>query len=221
MFATVQLPEDGPPPAWTADAICTGPLSMLMQYLPQTIAREEAEQLLAAAQDAFAKEREEWDQGQRRFIQDMCGGVSKLTKRVDALMQSRRDRNRLDELSEQMERTLALPPDAIDPDNPNAGDNAEIPNVRPGLAEGHEPGEAAAEFVEEDQQTPTGKPALSYGRMPLSYVKGAPKDGATGDLPEGVEMRAPVDPGEYAVWDPADLAHPQPSKQTPTAIGGP
>jgi hypothetical protein len=31
-------------------------------------------------------------------------------------------------------------------------------------------------------------------------------------------MRDPPEPGELAVWDPAELAHPQPTKPTPTAI---
>ena len=114
-----------------------------------------------------------------------------MDKRIDALMQSRRDCRRLDELSEQTEQALALPPDVIDPDA------AEIPNVKPGLAEGHEPGGVAAEYVEE-------------------------ADGATGDLPEGIERRSPPDLGTMPVWNLAELAHPQkPIPQTPTGIGGP
>jgi hypothetical protein len=213
------IPITGQPPA---DAIMHGSIDAVMEQIVGSKARNELEALIERAADAAEQEAErearEAEQ-QRHVIQDLCNGINRMTKRLDAIVQSRRDRKRLDELSEQTEQALALPPDVIDPD---AAEEPEIPNVKPGLAEGHEPGEAAAEFVEEDQQTPTGKPALSYGRVPVSYVKGAPKDGATGDLPEGVENRSPPDPGQYAVWDPADLSHPQrPIPQTPTGIGGP
>jgi hypothetical protein len=211
------VPVYGQPPA---DAIMHGSIDAVMEQIVGSKARNALEDLVERAADAAEQEAQretrEAEQ-QRRVIQDLCNGINRMTKRLDAIVQSRRDRRRLDELSEQTEQALALPPDVIDPD---AVDNAEIPGLTPGLAAGHEPGEVAAEYVEEDQRTPTGKPALSYGRVPLSYVKGAPKDGATGDLPEGVENRSPPDPGQYAVWDPADLTHPQkPTRQA--ATGGP
>jgi hypothetical protein len=129
-----------------------------------------------------------------------------MTKRMDILEHSGRDRHRHDTLSEATEQAPQLSPGVIDPD---AAESSATPRER---------GEQPYEFIEEDQETPTGKPPLSYGRVPLSFMRGAPKDDATGDLPEGVERHSLPDPGEYAIRDATQLAHP--ILQTPAGIGG-
>jgi hypothetical protein len=50
-------------------------------------------------------------------------------------------------------------------------------------------------------------------------LRGDYPDSATGILPKAAEL--PPQTGNLAVEEPEDLAHPQPSKPTPTAIGGP
>jgi hypothetical protein len=145
------------------------------------------------------------DQQQTAAIQAMCDGISRMARRLDALSQSRAGRHRLGALSEQTERELALPADALDPDDPDAVDvsevaaakrdrDAEIPGVNPGDPPQRHPGETSFE-----------------------YLEGA--DSPTGTLPPGIER--PPETGELAVWDPTDLTYPQRPQQEPAAIGGP
>jgi hypothetical protein len=81
-----------------------------------------------------------------------------MAKRLDALEASRRQRRQLDSLSEATEQARALPKDVIDPEP------AEIPGVNPGDPPPHDTGEHSFEYPEDAGETPTGKPALSYGR---------------------------------------------------------
>ena len=64
-----------------------------------------------------------------------------------------------------------------------------------------------------EQDAAPVKPVLSYGHLPLSYLKG--KKDEAGDLPEDLE-----DPslGTDPVLDPSELAHPQEQPAQPVSI---
>jgi hypothetical protein len=79
----------------------------------------------AVAADEEAERAAREAEEQQAVIQRLCDGVAKMVRRMDALEQSRRDRHRLDELSEQTEEAFQLPVGVIDPDA------AEVPGVVP------------------------------------------------------------------------------------------
>jgi hypothetical protein len=194
-FALVPLPPPGAErDAMTANAIMVGDMSAVTEPILSSKAREATEALLNAAADAVEHEQRLARQRKRQeaearadAIQRLCSGIAKMAQRLDAHEQTRRAAAREARHQARADIEASLP----DPDEP--GTRAEIPNVNPGFAPKHEPGETSFEYTE---------------------------DTATGVLPPGAEL--PSETGELAVWDPEELAEPQkPIPQTPTAIGGP
>jgi hypothetical protein len=78
-----------------------------------------------------------------------------MSRRLDQYEQRERLRRRHD-AEVAILRDLALPPDAPDPDEPNAPLDAaaEIPGVNPGNPPGREPGETSFEYIEDAGDLP-------------------------------------------------------------------
>src|SRR5262249_37942700 len=128
--------------------------------------------------------------------------VDALTSRVEAL----EAKHKADEAAHRKldEEEIELPPDF---DRPQDLPPSEIGD------ETHQPGGELHSVPPKDEELPeppleteadAGKVPLSYGNVPMSYVKGAPKDQA-GDLPEELEQGLPEPPPE-----PKGSVYPQP-----------
>jgi hypothetical protein len=214
-FALVPLPPPGEArDGMTANAIMVGDMSAVAEPILSSVAREQTEALLAAAEDAIAEEHRLARQRERDeaaaysdAVQKLCEGAAKMASRLDALEQTRRAAAR-EARRKQRADELASLPDPDEPDDPHTA-NA------PGFGPEHEPRSGPSGYSEDDIDTPTGRPPLSYGNVPTSYVR-ARSEGAIGNLPE-----APPELGDFPTYDPAELAQPQPEPPTPSAIGGP
>jgi hypothetical protein len=213
-FAIVPLPPPGEArDAMTANAIAVGPMSAVTEPILSSTAREATEALLNAAGDAIEQEHRLARQHEREeacayadAVQKLCEGAAKMAARLDAIEQTRRAAAREARRKQRADIEASLP-DPDEPDDPHTA-NA------PGFGPEHEPGSGPSDYSEDDIDTPTGKPPSSYGNVPTSYVR-ARSEGAD-NLPGG-----PPELGDHPVFDPAELAHPQPEPPTPSAIGGP
>jgi hypothetical protein len=196
--------------------IMAGPMSMIMENIPDTNARNSAlEQAVHAAK--VAVEAEERLQDARTCAAQMISDtVAHLASRLDAYITRREEQRRQDEEQAEREEQRRIEDELAslpDPDAPDplaaSGDDDQLTVHPPVDPERYGPGPE----IEDDQEQ--SKPVLSYGRVPLSYIK---KKDATGDLPEGVESRAPAPLGSQPVYDPAELGKPEDPKQVEQPI---
>jgi hypothetical protein len=188
---------------WRAEAMLIGTTGG-MQSVLQTI-RDDAAELEKKTAALDAKKSAVLSTVNRllRFMSK----VDALTSRVEAFEAKRRaDEEQQREFEEE---PLELPPDLDRPQD--------LPPSKIGNDETHQPGgelhSVAAKTEEEEEPSELPEPpvevedaggvALSYGNVPMSYVKGAPKD-AAGDLPK--ELEDPPDP----VPEPRGGVYPQP-----------
>ena len=124
--------------------------------------------------------------------------VDALTSRVEAFEAKRRaDEEQQREFEEE---PLELPPDLDRPQDlppSKIGDATHTPEGElHAIAPKEEPSSELPEPPLEPETTAdAGKVPLSYGNVPMSYVKGGPKDQA-GDLPEELEQDLPEPPPE-------------------------
>jgi hypothetical protein len=208
------------------EEIASGSLPALMEHLPDTPAREAAlDQMLKTAAEAVEAEQRR-DEARACTVQMISDALTRLTDRLEREEQWRKDKARRDaeeakrKEQEEIQRTLDQLPD---PDNPNP-DEPDEPYAydqkeREASLTGNDDGELELkhevdpEKYGDDQEQP--KPALSYGKVPLSYVK---KKDAEGDLPEGLENRSPAPLGTDPVYDPADLGGAKDPKQVSQPI---
>jgi hypothetical protein len=229
-FAIIPVPDPGMTMTREqiiADATMVGPFSAVAEPVLSSLAREATEQLLNDTANAIEEEHRLTAQRQRAeqqaqsaALQSLCDGISRMAKRLDAHEKRCAEAARKARADARKAIEASLP----DPDDPDApafptvgagpGDSANTPGVTPGLPPEHEPGSGPSDYSEDDIDTPTGKPPLSYGNVPTSYV-GARSEGV-GNLPDD-----PPELGDHPAYNPAKLAHPQPEPPTPSAIGGP
>jgi hypothetical protein len=205
------------------DAIVVGSQKDFFSYLPQTAAREEAEQRLADQQQQAQEIERKQAEVRACAAQILTDGITRLAHRLDREEQYRAEQARIK--AEQAEREEQRQIDAMlaqgpDPDQPYAFDQKEreassVAGDDGDLTVKHEMDPEHYGPNEREDQDPEVKPALSYGRVPLSYVK---KKDAEGDLPEGVERRSPPPLGNYPIYDPAELGKPEDPKQVPQPI---
>jgi hypothetical protein len=199
--------------------IARGNLDALMEQLPDTNARNAAlDQMLKTAAEAVEAEQRR-DEALASTAQMISDAVTRLTHRMDTYIERREKQQRRDEEEalraeqEEIQRTLAslTDPDAADPLGA-ANDDGDL-EIK------HAPSEERYGPQVEEDADPKVKPVLSYGKVPMSYIK---KKDATGDLPEGVESRSPAPLGSDPIYGPANLAHPWtedlPQVSQPTAI---
>jgi hypothetical protein len=126
LFATVPVPPPGPErDALMRDAVLVGSMGEFMSYLPQTAAREEAEQRLTDQGQQVKEIERKQAEARACAAQILTDGITRLCARMDREEQRREEQQRQDaeeaERAEQEEiqRTLdALP----DPDQPYAFD---------------------------------------------------------------------------------------------------
>jgi hypothetical protein len=212
--------------------IMSGPMSMIMENIPDSNARNSAleEAVHAATQAVQAEER--LQDARACAAQIISDTVTRLCARLDAYIAHQEEQRRQDEEQaareeqEEIQRTLDQLPDPDNPDNPDEPYATDPKEREASLATGddgdleirHEVDPERYGPGEREDAEPQAKPVLHYSSVPMSYIKG--KRDATGDLPEGLEMRAPSALGTDPIYDPADLGHPQPrsAKQVPPPV---
>jgi len=173
--------------AWRASTIATGTMGALAQVAAivknDAAALEEKTAALDAKKSAVLST-------VNRLLRFMSR-VDALTSRVEAMEEKRK----ADEAAQRKfeEEPLTLPPDIHEYQTRTPP--AEIGD------EGHVPGGELHDLPPKDEELPeppevesdAGGVPLSYGNVPTSYVRGAPKDQA-GDLPEALEQDLPEPP---------------------------
>ena len=110
-FAIVPVHDNKVP----ASAIMHDPMDVVAESILSSRARAEAEALVKCADAAAEQEREREQQEQQAIgegIRALRDGILKLSHRLDALVQSRDARHKLDYASEATKQMLELPKDA-------------------------------------------------------------------------------------------------------------
>jgi hypothetical protein len=148
-----------------AEAIITGNLSQVTEYIPQSVARMEADQRFAQAKkDAEQTERYQAEV-RERALQILGGGLTRLGERLDQF--EARKAERADQLQREAEEAEAAAVEQMlaglpDPDNLHAmGDDGDLQAIKPPPdTERHNPEEHRNE--------------AAAGAMPNELDKGAP-----------------------------------------------
>jgi hypothetical protein len=222
-YAIVQLPDHGPTPDGT---VMWGDFPTVMQNIEQSVARQDALTDLEFAR--IKADQIDIMQKVSRGLQvaNFCDSLTTLTRRMDSfeqrrvesIIKARKDR----EAEEQriIEDQLSKHPD---PDQPHAwDDDGELtihkptePARKEQLAASAHPGpDTPAEDGEPQASQPkhdAGPVPLSYGKLPLSYVKG---EDSEGDLPNELLEETPAEPGT----DPDISGATEPSARNPIGI---
>jgi hypothetical protein len=138
------------------DALVVGPMSEVFEYIPQTVARQDATEQLERAR--FTADQITSVQEKTRAVQAsmLCDSVNHLSSRLDALMQRRDEQTRRDAEREEEEEAQRIQAeiDALpDPDNPDAHTHSPGGELH-ALSPKGEHDEAEAEF--EEPEDPTG-----------------------------------------------------------------
>jgi hypothetical protein len=106
----------------TEEAICIGPMSEVMQYLPQTTARADALKELERARVSADEIKAIQDKTRGVQAAILADSVAQLTRRMDALVARREEQARRDaeeaerEEAERIQAHLDAQPDPDDPD---------------------------------------------------------------------------------------------------------
>jgi hypothetical protein len=123
LFATVPLPPSGPErEALMRDAILVGSQEEFFSYLPQTAAREEAEQRLADQEERLQDQEQQQAETRACAAQILSDGVTRLCARLDvfekqrALSAKRAEAERQRRDRQRVQSYLAQLPDPDDPD---------------------------------------------------------------------------------------------------------
>jgi hypothetical protein len=203
---------------WRAEAMLIGTTGG-MQSVLQTIRNDAAElEKKAVALDA-----------KKSAVLSTVNRLLRFMSRVDALTSRVEKLEAQRKADEAVQRKLDEEPIELPPDIAEYQTRTPPAPIEEGLAhkssqaeigdETHQPGgELHSITAKEEEQLPeppleteadtrecdAGKVPLSYGNVPMSYVKGAPKD-ATGNLPEELEQDLPEPPPE-----PRGSVYPQP-----------
>jgi hypothetical protein len=162
------------------DAIATGPLSTVMQLLPDTRARTDALEELEAARIKSEQTSIIQDMNKGIYAAVLCDAVTRLTRRIDAEEQYRTEKARRD-AEEQEARENRLIEDALsklpDPDAPGpfapSADLHEAPASEPAYEEqlqqsGDNEGDLPPELTEVVPPTTGTAPNLSGSREPTA-----------------------------------------------------
>jgi hypothetical protein len=222
-FSRYALIPVAPSAADPPNALAVGPLADATRLIPSSIALTEAradiDESLSFLQDSAHKLQrlahglaEQKSAYAYQVINDLCDGIAAMSQRLDAYVHREAERQRLARADARKAVEDSLP----DPDYPDLPTGAlPAPNLQPSLppADYDEHGYDSAEG--EDGPRMPGKPAELPADRPDAVGDPDP------DLPEGVGVSGIPSLGTMPVPSPEDLGHPQPSKQTPFAVGGP
>jgi hypothetical protein len=177
-FAIVQCEPGRAPP----DSIATGPLDLMLQGLAghaEAIRRTEAAEARADAAEQEAAQQQK--QLALDVVHALAKGLADVGRRLDALEQSRRERRRLDALSEATAQQLEIPKDAPDPD---AAGDAIAPAPGSAILGPSEPRSVEAE---EEQQHD------AEGDLPRELQAGTPpRSGTELSYPRTPAQRSPT-----------------------------
>jgi len=188
-FAIVPVSGPSAPP----DAIVVGPMSEVMEYLPQSHSRLDAEAKIARAEERAM----EAEQSLVSIAKTINDALLHLSHRMDAYEVRKLERERQAaadaerEEAERIERILSSLPD---PDNPDV------------------------ETALGDDLIPA--PSAASGLQPLPALSSGPSDDSAADqgaLPPPLDE--PSNTGNFTVSDPADLKNPELNKnQVPQPV---
>jgi len=168
---------------WRASTLATGTMGALTQVA--AIVKNDAAELEKEAAALDAKKSAVL--GTVNRLLKFMSRVDQLTTRVEAL----EAKHKADEAVQRKldEEPIELPPDFDRPQD--------LPPAKIGDDETHTPSGELHSLPPKDEELPeppleteADKVPLSYGKVPMSYVKGAPRD-AAGDLPEELEQGLP------------------------------
>jgi hypothetical protein len=194
-FAIVPIAPGPTPP----EAFVIGNMDQVMEFIPQSVAREEAEQRLADQEKHAAEITRQQDEARTCALQILGDGLTRLNQRIDqyeARKQERADQQRRDEVAAEAQRIEAMLDALPDPDAPDTETairdatgtpSGELHTVAPVDKEPLDP---------DDPHTVTRVEAL------------------TGDMPKELAKGAPVEPGDYTPTSP-----PEGPYRTPASIG--
>ena len=206
-FAIIPLDDSTPAPA---DAIVVGSLADVTQFLPQSVSRQELEEILEQASEArdHARQIAEYEANFTSKVQKFSDRCAERLAALDARqlrLDAERKKRKAREQQVQIQSYLdALPDDADD-----------LGVHRPtGDLHTLSPPDKAHLMPEDD----AGGVPLSYGNVPMSYIRG--KRDEVGDLPKEIERGTPPAFGNYPTYDPAELAYPKArnAKQVPQPV---
>lgn len=184
-FAIIELPP-GPAPA---ESILVGSLDMLMEQIPDSIARKNAMARLEDARISADEIARMQDATRGILASTLADAVTTLARRLDNFEARRAEqaiaeaKERNDRERQQIQERLDALPNPDDPDNWDYHPGGDLHSVAPSAPEDRK---QLAASEDDDQPVP-----LSYGKLPLSYVKSE----AEGDLPRELTKEVPVDPG--------------------------
>lgn len=189
------------------EAIIIGNLSQVTEYIPQSVAREEAEQRLAEAQAEAAEVSRQQDEIRAHAAQILTDGMARLSERLDAFVARRQEladqEKRYAEAAE-IARIEAMINTLPGPDTPDIlGDHApsgDLHSIAP---------------VDREPLDPEGEPVP--GEMPdPDDPENTRAEAVTGAMPPELDKGAPPEAGEYALTSPP----PSPYRDPPST-GGP
>ena len=179
MFAVVPYSGNAP-----EEAIIIGNLSQVTEYIPQSVAREEAEQHLAEAEQRAAATAQHQAEVRACAAQMLADGMARLSERLDAFVtrkQALADQQQRDAEAAEIARVEAMLETLPDPDTPAAlGDHAPSGDLHSIAPVDKEPLDPEGELPDPDN----------------------PDDAVTGAMPRELDKGAPPEAGEYAQTSP-------------------
>jgi hypothetical protein len=218
-YALIPLaPSAADPP----NALAVGPLADCTRLIPSSIALTEAradvDESLSFLQDSAHKLQrlahglaDQKAEHAYQVISGLCDGIARMTARLDAFTRREAERQR----QARADARKAIEDSLPDPDNPNSQVGTyPAPNLEPALRDPDEPQEDGHHYPDGPDVRMGGKPAELPRDRP--DAAGDPDE----DLPAGMGSSGVPGLGTMPK-DVENLGHPQPSKQTPFAIGGP
>jgi hypothetical protein len=183
-YAIIEL-EDGPPPA---NAIVVGDLQQILEFIPQSVARDAREQSLVERETKAAQIEEQQSQTGTAIQQILSDTLPRLLSHLDTVVSAREEQHRQDQEAKAQEEEQAE----------TAAKAARIVDALKAL-----PDADHSYYPSGDLHTlPPKDDTDNIGDLPPELLKEAPTPG----------------PANYPEPTPADLGHPPPSKQFPQPI---
>jgi len=181
---------EGKMEAWRAQSLALGASGALAAFHRlYEMVRNDAADAATRADEAQARE---------ALVKHLCDQVAAMQERINRLADALEARQRADEEASRHQRRFDEEPLVLPPDIQEY--QASTPPAKIG-DETHQPGGELHDLPPKGEELPeppevesdAGGVPLSYGNVPTSYVRGAPKDQA-GDLPEALEQDLPEPP---------------------------
>jgi hypothetical protein len=184
------VPVEGKAPS---DAIVTGPMSEVMEYIGGSVARNEKEAQIAQAERDIEQTAREQEETRARTAQMFANGVAHLAARLDQFVA--REQARAAQLQREKEaaenaRVEALLAALPDPDDPN---------LYPGIGSNPAPGEHS----DDGDFEAINPPVDTEKHNPVVSETAHRTESITGITPPELEETTPPEPGDFSATAPA------------------